>query len=308
MIAQPTSSSSGRLSGRPVLCWTIVILFARQSRSPSSSWRRSENPQSEACGREDHRVVAFAGCGLTVDYGEHLANLIRAPQVRLGLVTDVTVWRQPVRQALRRLARAGQEGQEVREARSHGGNGLASQSPLAQQKARQVPHAEHREIVNAHLVQVTQEPADRLVLGDHGRLGVVPLATRSEVVVPERAEPGRAVVFRRDHRPVNLNRPTGQHVHRQHHRPTNRLDIPVAGRLSQRPQPHPGLVRDEVDAHPIVRRFEAAPGQEGGEPVQHGLVAPNRVLGPPGVAQHPQDALDGVVDICLSHDNHLCIR
>ena len=34
----------------------------------------------------------FAGCGLTVDYGEHLANLIRAPQVRLGLVTDVTVW------------------------------------------------------------------------------------------------------------------------------------------------------------------------------------------------------------------------
>src|SRR5674476_486422 len=41
MIAQPTSSSSGRLKDRPVFCWTIVICFARQSKSPNSSWRRS---------------------------------------------------------------------------------------------------------------------------------------------------------------------------------------------------------------------------------------------------------------------------
>jgi len=30
MIAQPTSSSSGRLNGRPVLRWMIVMVLARQ--------------------------------------------------------------------------------------------------------------------------------------------------------------------------------------------------------------------------------------------------------------------------------------
>src|SRR6266568_462176 len=35
-------AGSGRLNGRPVFCWTIVMVFARQSRSLSSSWRRPE--------------------------------------------------------------------------------------------------------------------------------------------------------------------------------------------------------------------------------------------------------------------------
>ena len=308
MIAQPTSSSSGRLSGRPVLCWTIEILFARQSRSPSSSWRRSENPQPESGGRQDHRVVAFAGDRLTVDDGEDLANLIRAPEVRLGLVTDVTVRRQPVRQTPRCPARAGQKAQEVRQARSHGRDGLASQSTLVQQEARYVSYAERCEIIDADLDQVAQEPASHPVLRDHGRLRVGSRAARSEVVVPERAEPDRAVVLCRDHRPINVDGPTGQHVCHQHHRPTNRLDSPVCDRLSQRPQPDPGLVRDEVEACLVAHRTQATPGQEGSKPVQHGLLAPDRTLGPVGIAQHRQDTADTVRDIYLSHENHLCIR
>ncbi len=67
------------------------------------------DPQAQPGGRQDHRVVAFAGGGLTVDPGQQPADLIRGPQVRVGLVTDVPVRRQPIRQALRRPARRGQE-------------------------------------------------------------------------------------------------------------------------------------------------------------------------------------------------------
>ena len=260
-----------------------MICFARQSRSPSSRPTQIRDPQPQPGGRQDHRVVAFAGGGPAVDPGQHPADLIRGPQVRLGLVTDVPVRRQPIRQAARCPARRGQEVQEVGQARPHGRDGLASQSTLTQQEARHVPHAERREIIDAHLDQVGQEPAGRPVFRDHGRLGVAATTARSEVVVPERAEPRRTTVLRRDHRPVNVDRPAGQHVRHQHHRPTNRLDIPVFDRLTQRPQPDPGLVRDEVDAHPLARRVHAATRQEGREPVQHDLLATDRVLGP---AQH----------------------
>ena len=180
---------------------------------------------------------------------------------------------------------------------------------LAQQEARQVPHAQRREIIDTHLDQVTQEPADSLVLGDHRRQGVAAPPARGKVVVPpERTEPGRTAVLHRDHRPVNIDHPTGQRVRHQHHRPTNRLDIPVLDRLSQRLQPDPGLVDDEVDTHPLARRLRAAPGQESGEPLQHDLMAPDRALGPPSLTQHPQYATNALPDICLSHENHLCIR
>ncbi len=74
------------------------------------------DPQPEPRGRQDHRVVAFAGGGLTVDHGQHPANLIRGPQVRLGLVTDVPVRWQPIRQTARCPSGGGQEVQEVGQA------------------------------------------------------------------------------------------------------------------------------------------------------------------------------------------------
>jgi len=88
----------------------------------------------------------------------------------------------------------------------------------------------------------------------------------------------------------------------------NRLDSPVTDRFPQRPQPDPGLVRDEVDTHPVTRRVQAAPGQEGREPVQHDPLATDRAFGPASRSQHRQDAADGDPGICLSHENHLCIR
>jgi hypothetical protein len=179
---------------------------------------------------------------------------------------------------------------------------------LTQQEARHVPHAKCREIIDAHLVQVGQEPAGRPVFRDHGRLGVAAPTAQREVVVPERTELRGTTVLHRDHRPVNFDRPASQHVCHQHHRPTNRLDSPVVDWFSQRPQPDPGLFRDELDAHPVTRSVQAAPGQEGREPVQHDLIATDRALGPPSTAQHRQDAADGDPDICLSHENHLCIR
>ena len=191
------------------------------------------DPQAQPGGRQDHRVVAFAGGGLAIDPGQHPADLVRGPQVRLGLVTDVPVWRQPIRQTTRCPARRGQEAQEVGQARPHGRDGLASQSTLTQQEARHVPHAERREIIDAHLDQVGQEPAGRPVLRDHGRLGVAATTARSEVVVPQRAELRGTTVLRRDHRPVNVDRPASQHVRHQHHRPANRLDSPVFDRFTQ---------------------------------------------------------------------------
>ena len=228
--------------------------------------------------------------------------------MRLGLVTDVPLWRQPIRQATRCPARRSQEAQQVGQARPHRRDGLAPQSTLAQQEARHVPHAERREIIDAHLNQVGQEPAGRPVFRDHGRLGVTATTARSEVVVPQRAELRRTTLPRGDHRPVNVDYPTSQHVRHQHHRPANRLDNPVFDRLTQRPQPDPGLVRDEVDAHPLAGRVQAATGQEGREPVQHRLLATDRVLGPPSLAQHRHDPADAVPDTYLSHGNHLCIR
>jgi hypothetical protein len=60
--------------------------------------------------------------------------------------------------------------------------------------------------------------------------------------------------------------------------------------------------------HSVTHRVQAAPGQEGREPVQHDLLATDRALGPASLAQHRQDAADGDPGICLSHENHLCIR
>jgi hypothetical protein len=262
-------------------------------------------------GAVDDELLATAwylhGVG-TARESQHPANLIGGPQVRLGLVTGVPAGRQPIRQTARRPARGGQELQEVGQARPHGRDGLASQSTLAQQEARHVSHAERREIIDAHLVQIAQEPAGRPVFRDHGRLGVAAPTARSEVVVPERAELRGTTVLRRDHRPVDFDRPASQHLCHQHHRPANRLDSPVTDRFPQRPQPDPGLVRDEVDTHPVTRRVQAAPGQEGREPVQHDPLATDRALGPASLAQHRQDAADGDPGICLSHENHLCIR
>jgi len=175
-------------------------------------------------------------------------------------------------------------------------------------EARHVPHAKRCQILDTHLVQVGQESAGGPVLGDHGRLGVAAPAARGKVVVPERTELRGTAVLGRDHRPVNLDRPTSQHVCHQHHRPTNHLDIPVLDRIPQRPQPDPGLVGDEVDAHPIAGRVQAAPGQESHEPLQHDLMATDRALSPPSIAQHRQHTAASSPDICVSHDNHLCIR
>jgi len=111
-----------------------------------------------------------------------------------------------------------------------------------------------------------------------------------------------------DHGPVNINRSTGQRIRHQHHRPANRLNIPVPERLSQRPQPDPRLIRDEVDAHPLTRRIQAPPDQEGGEPFQHDPLLPDRFLGPAGITQHRQHTIRASPDICLSHHDHLCIR
>jgi len=266
------------------------------------------DPQPEPRGRQDHRVVAFTGGGLTVNHGQHPGNLIRGPQVRLGLVTEVPVGRQPIRQTARCPARRGQEVQEIRQARPHGRNRFAPQMALAQQETRHVPHAEHREIIDTHLVQMTQEPDGRPVFRDHGRLGVAASTARSEVVVPQRTELRGTTVLRRNHGPININRPIGQHVCHQQHRPTNRLNSPVFDRLPQRRQPDPGLARDEVDAHPLARRVHTTLGQEHREPLQHRLLTPDCALGPASLAQHRHDTDDGIPDICLSHENHLCIR
>ena len=306
MTAQPTSSSSGRLSGRPVLCWMIVRVFARQSRSPSSRLAQVGDPQAEPGGHQDHRVVALAGGGLAVDHGQQPPDLLSGPQVRLGLVAQVPVRRQPAGQALRSPARVGQEGQEVRQGRPHARDGLAPQPALPQQEARHVPHAEGGQVTGARLVQVAQEPADHLALRDQGRLGVATRPARGNVVVPEQAEPGRAAVLHRDHRPVDDDRPACQRVRHQHHRPTDRLDIPARHRLPQRPQPGPGLVGDEVHAHLVARRAQASSSQEGRETVQHRLVAPDGALRPPGRVQHRHDAAHSGPDICLSHENHPC--
>ena len=95
---------------------------------------------------------------------------VRLSDYHAQLVGCSAPWRQPIRQATRCPARRSQEAQQVGQARPHGRNGLASQSTLAQKEARHVPHAERREIIDAHLDQVAQEPADRPVFRDHGRL------------------------------------------------------------------------------------------------------------------------------------------
>lgn len=56
--------------------------------------------------------------------------------------------------------------------------------------------------------------------------------------------------------------------------------------LATTPAFTPGLIRDEVDSHPLTRRVQAAPDQEGGKPLQHGPVAPDRGLGSASGAQH----------------------
>ena len=143
--------------------------------------------------------------------------------MRLGLVAQVPVRRQPAGQALRPAARGGQEGQEVRQGRPQARDGLAPQPALAQQEARHVPHAEAGQ-AGARLVQVGQEPAGRLVLSGHGRLGVAARAARGDVVVSQRAEPGRTAVPGRDHRLVDDQFPARQRAGHQHRRPADRLD------------------------------------------------------------------------------------
>jgi hypothetical protein len=55
--------------------------------------------------------------------------------VRLGLVAQVPVRRQPSGQALRRQALVGQEAQEVRQGRPQARDGLAAQPALPQQES-----------------------------------------------------------------------------------------------------------------------------------------------------------------------------
>jgi hypothetical protein len=285
-----------------------VILFTRQSEIAQFEATQIRDPQPEPGGRQDHRVVACAGGGLTIDPGTRPATLIRGPQMRPGLVRDVPVGRQPIRQTARSPARRGQEAQEAGQARSHGRDGLASQPTLTQQETRHVPHAKRREIINAHLVQIGQKPADRPVFRDHDRLGVTAPTAQREIAVPERRELRGTTILRRDYPPVTFNRPASQHACPQHHRPANRQDNPAIDRFPQRPQPDPGLVRDEAGAHPVTRHVQAPPGQEGREPVQHDLIATDRALNPPSTAQHRQNAADEDPGICLPHKNHLCIR
>jgi hypothetical protein len=133
------------------------------------------------------------------------------------------------------------------------------------------------------VLTLAQEPADHLVFCGDGRLGVAARAARGNVVVSEQAEPGRTAVLHRDHRLVDDDRPACQRVRHQDHRPANRLDIPARHRLPQRPQPGPGLAGDEIHAHLVARRAQAASSQKGREPVQHSLVAPDCALGPPSL-------------------------
>ena len=223
--------------------------------------------------------------------------------MRVGLVTDVAVRRQPICQAGRCLPGRGQGGEEVGQARPQGRDGLASQSTLAQQEPGHVPHAQRREIIDADVDQVGQESAGRPVFRDHGRLGVAATAARSEVVVPQRTEPGRTPVLRRDHWAVHVDRPTRQHLRHQQHRPANSLHILVLDRLVQRPQPNAGLVRDEVDAHQLARSVHAPTRQESREPVQHDLILTDRVLIPPRIAHHRHHAVRGV-----PHTNNIAHR
>ncbi len=206
------------------------MVFARQSRSPSSRLTQIADPQAEPGGHQDHRVVAFAGGGLAVDHGQQPPDLLSSPQVRLGLVAHVPVRRQPVGQALRCPARGGQEDQEVRQARPHSRDGLAAQPALPQKETRHVPHAEGGQVIDTHVVQVAQEPADRLVLRSHGRLGVAARAARGNVVVSERTEPGGTAVLGRDHRLVD-RRPPG--------RPARPPSAPPAGGPPGHPCPRP---------------------------------------------------------------------
>jgi hypothetical protein len=81
--------------------------------------------------------------------------------------------------------------------------------------------------------------------------------------------------------------------------------IPVVDRLSQRPQPDPGLLRDELDANPLARLLQTALNQKRGEPIQHNPIGPDGALSPPGITQHRQDTAGRVSDISLSHHNHL---
>ena len=58
----------------------------------------------------------------------------------------------------------------------------------------------------------------------------------------------------------------------------------------------------------VAVMLQAASGQEGREPVQHDLLAPDCVLCPPSLAQCRKDTAHGDPGICLSHDNHLCVQ
>ena len=106
-------------------------------------------------------------------------SVVRLAQalVRFGLVAQVPVRRQPVGQALRGPARGGQEGQEVRQARPHGRDGLAALPALAQQETRHLSHAEDAQVIDTRVVQVAQEPADRLVFRGYGRSFVATVAS-----------------------------------------------------------------------------------------------------------------------------------
>ncbi|HEY1706083.1 MAG TPA: hypothetical protein VGG75_40915 [Trebonia sp.] len=66
----------------------------------------------------------------SIDHGQQSPDLLRRPQVRLGLVAHVPVRRQPAGQALRCPARAGEEGQEVGQGRPQARDGLAPQPAL----------------------------------------------------------------------------------------------------------------------------------------------------------------------------------
>ena len=233
MTAQPTSSSSGRLSGQARLALDDLQSFRPPVQVAELELAQVKDPQAEPRGQQDHRVVALADSGLPVDHGQQPPDLLSGPQVRLGLVAQVPVRRQQAGQALRRPSRGGEEVQEVGQGRPQPRDGLAAQPALAQQETRHVPHAQGSQ-AGARLVQVAQEPAGRLVLGDQGRLRVAASAARGNIVVPQRPEPDRAAVLRRDDRPADDDRPACQRVRHQDRRPTNRVDIPVRDRLPQR--------------------------------------------------------------------------
>ena len=144
------------------------------------------DPQAEPGGHQDHRVVAFAGGGLPVDPGQQPPDLLRGPRVRLGLVTHVPVRRQPVQptRAASGPWRPGSPGSPPRTTscpRWSCGAARVDAAGNPTRPARRAPRDPR-----AHLVEVAQEPAGRLVFRDHGRLGVAARAAPGDVVVPQR--------------------------------------------------------------------------------------------------------------------------